>query len=122
MNAAAFWDLTPREYYVLSDIAESEARRWAIAQSLQLNMNLPSGSVPFIADDFLGLRDRDKIVREKKASDLKVARMNQQLSMMVRQPLRKGQPEPDGLPLWARKAPPKDAIPTDGSVRKDNLI
>lgn len=123
LTAKEFWNLTPREYYALSDIAESEARRWAIAQALKLNLNLGKGQVPFVADDFLGLRDREKLQQEKMLSDMRVARMNQKLAQMFQRPRggkgsRGPQAEPEGLPMWARRTPPPDANVNDGSVRR----
>jgi hypothetical protein len=107
LKARDLWNLTPREYYALEDVQRAETKRWAVHMAMMLNSNLGPGSVPFIADDFLGIGNREERVRKKKASDYAVNRINRQLNTMLKRPLRKGEPEPTDIPLWAMKNPPK---------------
>ena len=105
LSRKAFWDLTPREYYALEDVQQAEAKRWAVQMATMVNMELVGGSVPFTPDDFLGRGDREKRVQEKQVADLLVQKVNRQLTMALPRAQRKGEPEPENLPLWARKNP-----------------
>lgn len=106
-----FWMLTPREYYALQDVQQADTRRWAITQALTVNMQLAPEAVPFTADDFLGRGDRQKRVLEKQESDWKVQQINRKLNALLPRALKPGEKEPDSLPMWARKNPPKPGTP-----------
>jgi len=80
LSEADFWMLSQREYYVLQDVQQADARRWATALAVTVNMNLSKDAVAFTADDFLGLGDRAKRVQDKQVSDMKAGSLNRQLS------------------------------------------
>ena len=96
-----FWELTPREYYALRDVQQTATRHWAISQAAFCNAHFVTDDVPFTADDFLGMSDRQAKLRDRMEGSLRAQSLNRQLAMM--KPTRAGDPEPPGLPVWARR-------------------
>ncbi len=93
--------LSPREYYALQDVQQTGTRLWAIGLATMVNTQLGGDQVPFLAEDFLGTGNRKQREWDKQRSEMAAHRLNQQLAKI--KPLRKGDPEPEGLPVWARR-------------------
>lgn len=60
LTAAAFWEMTPREFQVFAKVKEAheelQAMRWAVTCAMFANANFRGGQHPqaFVPDDFLG--------------------------------------------------------------------
>ncbi len=104
----------------LQDIQQAATKRWAIEMATMINLQLDANSVPYMSGDFLGYGNREKRAQEKMVNDLRVRKINQQLAAAMPRAQRKGDPEPDNLPLWARKnpIPPSDLTPVTNPVEK----
>ena len=97
----AEWDdITPREYYAMSDVQQSATRRWAVDTAAYHNANFVTDGVPWTAEDFMSGGNRAERQQEKQRSDVQTNMLTRQLNQVKKR--KPGEPIPDGLPIWAR--------------------
>lgn len=94
LPAEAFWRLTNREFHALQRVQERDDERWAVERAQFANVYRGQDEVAFTPEDFLGRGDRAGRIREKRQSDIEVARINGRLAM-----LKPG--DTSGMPAWA---------------------
>jgi hypothetical protein len=68
--------------------------------ALMINLKLNPGVEPFRAEDFLGTGRRELREVDRRAGEIRAAELRRKLAVM--RPQKPGEPEPEGLPSWAR--------------------
>lgn len=94
LPSASFWRLTNREFHALHRVQERDEERWAVARAQFANVYRGQDEVAFTPEDFLGRGDRAGRIREKRTSDIEVARISGRLAM-----LKPG--DTSNMPAWA---------------------